>query len=201
MQVKKEIELVANYNVTKASNETLANIYCEYFQGSKNSEILGKIKNEDQWIIKSLTNILKDYNGKYKNQIKVIKEHNKIPDVLRVELAKLISGQSVTATFEANYLALWWDATPPANWDTQLWSETLRGEFTSRGSTSNTAFLDKFFGSVDVAWNTYLEVWVFVDGTASANSWFLLSRVNINETMWPNETLTINVSIAITSAT
>jgi len=43
-----------------------------------------------------------------------------VPDVLRNEMALLISGTTVTPTFKANYLAMGDDSTPPTNADTIL---------------------------------------------------------------------------------
>lgn len=203
--INKVVELAANYRITKATNKTLAKIYLELKSIAINEKNIIKTKKQiEKWvesIIIFLTENLRDYNGNFLNEIKVIEEHNKIPNVLRFELAKLISGETVTPTFKANYLALGNDATPPANTDVALWNETLRGLFTKRSVTNNVAFLDKFFWSTEVAGNTYLEVGTFVDGTASTDSGFLLSRVNIDESMSANENLTINVSITINSAT
>lgn len=163
-----------NYTITKATDEVASLIFKETWS----------------------TN-LRGYEWKYKDQIKQRHGHNLVPLVLRAELASLIAGNTVTPTFKANYLALGSSATPPTNADTQLWSETLRGLFTDRRAVDNIAYLDKFFWSVEVGGNNYNEVGVFVDGTGVANTWFLLSRININETMQALESLTINVTITI----
>jgi hypothetical protein len=107
----------------------------------------------------------------------------------------------VTPTFIANYLALGNGIVAPADTDTTLGAELVRGTFNQRSSLLNTAYLDKFFWSSEVGWLTILEAGSFVDGTATANSGYLLSRAPVNIVIWATETLTINVSISLTSAT
>ena len=123
--------------------------------------------------------------------------HNLVPLLLRNALANKIAGNVVTPTFAANYIALWDSATPPTIHDTTLGNEVLRGEFTNRFAIANIAFLDKFWSSTEVGGATYLEAWIFVDGTASADTWDLLSKIAINEAIGLKETLTINASITI----
>ena len=112
-------------------------------------------------------------------------------------MASMIVWDSVTPTMEAQYLALWDDNTTPANADTTLWNETLRQAFTNKFAIDNVAYLDKFFWSWDVWWNSYLEAGIFVDWSLTTDTWYLLSRILINETLWANETLTFNCSITI----
>lgn len=152
-------------------------------------------------IRREIGKILSDYKGLFKNELRVIEAHNIIPNVLRNQFATLLSGTSVPSSFQANYIALWNGNTTPVAADTQLANETKRGLFTNRYSSGSVAYLDRFFSSTEVAGQTFLEVGIFCDGTASANSGYLLSRVLINETMGANETLTINATITISSAT
>ena len=84
--------------------------------------------------------------------------------------------------------------------DTTLSDETVRQLFTNRYSSGSTAYLDAFFASSVVAGNTYLEAGIFCDGTASADTGYLLSRILMDETLSPNETLTINATITIANA-
>lgn len=123
--------------------------------------------------------------------------HNIVPSVLRNSLASLISGTTVTPTFKANYFALGTGNTAPTNSDTQLQTETLRALFTNRSAFTNIAYLDVFFSAVQVGGNTYQEAGIFVDGTGSANSGYLLSRVALNQTLGASQTLTVNCSITI----
>jgi hypothetical protein len=122
---------------------------------------------------------------------------NLVPSQLRNSLATLISGTTVTPTFKANYFALGTGSAAPANSDMMLQSETLRAQFTNRFAESNVAYLNVYFGNAQVGGNTYLEAGIFVDGSGSANSGYLLSHAAINQAIGPNETLTVNCSITI----
>lgn len=176
----KEIQLSTNYSFTKASQQTIDKICAEV--GCSLSDI---------------PKILRDYKWKYLSELKVKKSHNIVPAILRNSLALLISWTDVTPTFKANYIALWTGSTTPQNTDVKLETETIRGEFSNRYASTNVAFLDKFWSTAEVGWTTINEAGVFVDWTASADTWFLMSRILMNETMSVTETLTINVSITI----
>jgi len=52
----------------------------------------------------------------------------------------------------------------------------------------------------DAIAQTYSEVGIFCDGDLTPDSWFLLSHININESMSLSETLTINATISFWSA-
>ena len=110
---------------------------------------------------------------------------------MRYELAKLFTGNTPATTFNANYIALGTGSTAPANTDTKLNTETVRGGFTQRTYLDNTAFLDKFFSSAEVGGQSFLEVGVFCDGTSTPDSGFLLSRALTNISISSSETLTI----------
>lgn len=122
---------------------------------------------------------------------------NLVPNVLKYSLATLISGTSVTPSFKVNYLALGTGSTAPAANDTQLQTETLRGIIEQRQAINNVAYLSTYFGSAQVAGNTYLEAGMFVDGSAGANTGYLLSHVAINQAIGSNQSLTINASITL----
>lgn len=205
MQIKSELDLAPNYRLTIASDETIARMYLE----TKNKKVSPQN-------IKTVVEILKDKSGVLRDEIsrivssytwhllsrcRIIEAHNKIPNVLRYELAKKIAGITVTPTFVANYLAVWSGVVAVSDTDTQLWTELVRWLFTQRTADLNTAYLDKFFSSTEVGGLTINEVGTFVDGTGTANSGYLLSRILTNITLSANETLTVNVSISLTSAT
>lgn len=183
MEISKDVSVIANYKLSVCSDVIMKEIM----------KVTGCTSPEKA---------LRKYEWPLKHVIKTREWHNLVPLVLRTSLATLISWTSVTPTFKANHIALGSDSTPASNSDTQLWTETLRAEFWDRRSISNQAFLDKNFGSAEVGGNTYNEIGVFVDGTGIApsydvNSWYLLSRININQTMAATENLTINVTFTI----
>lgn len=173
-----EIWLAANYVLTVCSDEVMAQIMRET-NASNPAEAVSL------------------YKGHLRSQMRRWEGHNLVPSILRNSFATLISGTTVTPTFKANYIALGDDSAAPANTDTKLWNETIRRLFTDRRAIDNIAYLDKNFGSVEVWGNTYNEIWVFVDGTSTADTGYLLSRININQTMQALENLTINVTITI----
>lgn len=123
--------------------------------------------------------------------------HNLVPSVLRDSLATLISGTTVTPTFKANYFALGTGSNAPVNADLTLQTETIRAAFTNRSSYTNIAYLDVFFSAAQVGGNTYNEAGIFVDGTASVNTGYLLSRVALNQTLGAAQTLTVNCSVTV----
>jgi len=201
--IKDQLNFRFNYTFTRIKDEVLVRILKQFYENlgfdivNLKEEALRSVRMLKTQMPQQIINILKHYNGKYKNDIHITKAHNLVPDILREELATLLAGTTVTPTFKANYVALGSDATSPANDDTQLGTETLRGLFTNRYAIDNVAYLDKFFSSSEVGGNTYLEAGVFVDGTSSPNSGYLLSHVNMNETMTATESLTINSTITI----
>lgn len=89
--------------------------------------------------------------------------HNKIPNGIRFEFAKLVAGIPTATTFSANYLALGNGTTEPANTDTKLENELRRGTFQMRSTLENTAYLDKFWGASEVGGLTILEAGTFCD--------------------------------------
>ena len=126
---------------------------------------------------------------------KVQTYHNIVPSVLRNAYAAQASGDTVTPTFKCNYFSLGTGSSTPSNSDVALQTETLRALFTDRSSYLNVAYLDVFFPTASVAGNTYNEAGIFVDGSAGADTGYLLSRVAINQTLGAAQTLTVNCSI------
>ena len=142
-------------------------------------------------------NCLKKYQGDLTRFLRVEERHNLVPTQLRYELATLVSGTTITPTLKANYFALGTGSSAPANSDTTLQTESTRSVFTQRTAYQNVAYLDVFFPSTTVGGNTYNEAGIFVDGTASVNTGYLLSRVAINQVLGSSQTLTVNCSITI----
>jgi len=200
--IHKEMSLVSNYKISVWTTENLAKFLAKkmhhswsiwlfidkYWQIKKKyQEVLMKFLREQQHAGVFLSLMW----------IRYFEWHNIVPLVLREEFASLIAWNTVVPSFAANYMALWSGNTAPDNSDTWLETETIRWIFTNRFSVDNTAYLDKFFSSVEVWWNSYLEAWIFVDWTALTDSWYLLSRILIDQSMSATENLTINASITI----
>lgn len=199
-QINEEIGLRANYTFTRIPRDKLVQLIFDHFGGgeAKRAWYERRLDRKDPLLLKAIPEIVRNLKKPERYGAVVSRYHNLVPNVLRYSLATLISGTTVTPTFKANYLALGSGSTSPANGDTDLETETLRGTFTNRSALNNVATLDKFFDTSEVGGNSYNEAGVFVDGSASADSGYLLSRVGISETMGANETLTVNVTFTIT---
>lgn len=205
IQIPQTTLLKPNWRMTKADNVTLAKIILEklYVRDTIHNieAVVQRLKEGHQKTCQFLTKILKTYEGQHLGGLRIRETHNIIPQVLRYQLATMITGTTPASTFDANYVALWTGSGTPAATDTELVTEVVRWTFTNRYRVDETAYLDKFFTTSEVAWYTYLEAGVFCDGTGTPDSWYLLSRVEMNEDISANETLSINVAITITSAT
>lgn len=125
--------------------------------------------------------------------------HNLVPNVFLGEMAKRIGNvDTSTYTFIANKIALGDDGTAVDAADTALGNETKRSDFSVRDAIGSVAYLDKFFGSIEVGGSIIQEIGIFVDGAAGVGSaGLLLSHVNANETMAATESLTINATITV----
>ncbi|MEE9117837.1 MAG: hypothetical protein V3U02_04480 [Calditrichia bacterium] len=198
--IKARMGIKYNYKFTVATHKVLARILVEKVDKYKNccvSMIQLAIEQNKKKFEKDICNALRNYNGIFKDKLKVYEVHNLVPNVLRYELATLISGTTVTPTFKANYMAVGDDATAPTNSDTQLGNETLRGGFTNRYAIENVAYLDKFFSSAEVGGTSIQEAGIFVDGSATPGSGYLLSHTLHSESMAVSETLTVNSTVSI----
>jgi len=195
MQVPSDFKIRTNYTIIKVDDETLISIMAK-FMDLPREEIssMGKLHKELENIV---PRVLREYKWEYYEKLKIYKWHNIVPAVLRNELATLLTWTTVTPTFKANKIAMWSWSTTPLNTDTELQTETIRWDFSDRYAIDNIAYLDKFRSSWEVGGNSYQEVGIFVDGTWTVNTWYLLSRILINETMTSTETLSINASIEI----
>lgn len=197
--------LLPNYRFTIAKNETVAKIYLTEKKKKVSPQniktILEILAGKSWYIFEEISRIMATYRGPLLADCRQFETHNKIPNVLRYEFAKKIAGIAVTPTFAANYIAVWSGIVAAADTDTQLGTELVRGTFTTRTASLNVAYLDKFFTATEVGGLTINEIGTFVDGTGTANSGYLISRALQNIVLGVNETLTINVSISITSAT
>lgn len=148
LYIEQVTDLLPNYRFVVASEETLARMYLEK-KGLSPSKIridtvIDSIKSKGS-MLSVILDTIRDYSGKLLDQCRVYEYHNKIPSLLRNELAKVISGETVTPTFKANYLALGNGTTAPADADTTLDNELVRGTFEQRSAVAHVAYLDKFW--------------------------------------------------------
>jgi len=111
MKIESVADLKPNWKITKATNETLAKIYLDhhkrpitkkmvnYFAETLNRKKASNIKRE-------IGEILRTYKGIFKKDLQIIETHNLVPNVLRNQLATLLTGEDVPSSFKANYVAL-----------------------------------------------------------------------------------------------
>lgn len=204
-KVKDTMSLEPNYRLTIASNETVARIYLETKKkkvSPQNIKTIIDILSDKSWVLRDeIARIMTKYSGPLLANCRIVETHNKIPNVYRYDLAKKIAWQTTASTLIANYIAVWSGTTAVADTDTQLATELVRRPFTDRTSDLNVSYLDVFFSAIEVGGLTINEIGSFVDGTGTANSGYLLSRALTNIVLSANETLTVNVTISLTSAT
>lgn len=178
--MEKTIHQTINYKITKANESTLR-----------------KICDELHCDINEVSSHLRNYKWQHLDELEIREWHNIVPMIVRSEFALLLTWTTPSTTFNCNYCAIWTWSSTPQNTDVVLDNETKRQTFSNRYSVENVAFFDKFRASSDVWWTTVTECWLFCDWTAMVDTWFLLSRVLLNETMTTTETLTVNASITI----
>ena len=127
--------------------------------------------------------------------------HNIVPTVGRSRIASALAGFIADEDdIKVNYSALGTGTTAPANGNTQLETETFRKLIASI-STSNNIFYGTAFYLAGDTNGTFFEHGIFINGSASANSGIILSRVLLNAptgiTKSATETLTIEHSIEL----
>lgn len=134
--------------------------------------------------------------------VKQVVYHNKVVDRGTEMLARIVSGDT-TYTGIINYCALGTGTAAGAAGDTQLGTETFRKLVSSKTYSANQAFISTFFTAVETT-GTYGEVGHFVDGTGTANSGRLFSRIGdpdtteLTVTKSASETLTIDYKVTFT---
>lgn len=116
---------------------------------------------------------------------------NLVPTVGRTMLANQVGSSTPTNVPYAKYIELGSGTNAPANGDTALQTSVYRNAVASRTNASNVAYVTGFFNATETS-GTYREAGVFCDGTASAGTGVLLSRVAINVTKTTSNTLTID---------
>lgn len=122
---------------------------------------------------------------------------NLLPTVGRTAIAQHLTNVSPTpAALVVNYVALGTGTNSPANADTTLQTEVFRNAVASRTNANNIGYITGFYASTDTN-GTYREVGLFINGTGSANTGTLFSRVAVNITKTSVQTLTVDYTITI----
>lgn len=129
-------------------------------------------------------------------QVQVFEYENIIPTSGRTNIANHLTAAVPTNALRLNKAALGTGTNAPANSDTQLQTETYRNDLASRTNNANIAYVTAFFTATEVT-GTFREAGIFSDGTASANTGVLFSRVAINITKSNSQTLTLDWTLTV----
>lgn len=122
---------------------------------------------------------------------------NILPTVGRAAVAEnLAEAVPSVPNIYVNYTALGTGTNTPANGDTTLQTETFRKLTASGNGVSNAAIISAFYTAAETS-GTFREAGLFINGTASANSGTLFSRIAINITKTTSQTLTIDYTITV----
>lgn len=126
----------------------------------------------------------------------VVVVENIVPTVGRTMIANNLTDTTPDNVMYVKKVALGSGTNTPANGDTTLQTETYRNDVASRTNASNIGYVTGFFSATEVS-GTFREAGLFSDGTASANTGILVSRVAINITKSLSESLTIDWTLTI----
>jgi hypothetical protein len=110
-------------------------------------------------------------------------------------MARIMADQS-PAGCKITHTALGTGTNAPAAGDTQLQTEVFRKVTASAMNASNVGYLSAYYTATEVT-GTFREVGLFINGTGTANSGTLFSRVAVNITKSSSETLTIDYQITL----
>lgn len=121
---------------------------------------------------------------------------NLVPTVARQMIANQLTDASPDNTMLATHIALGTGTNAPANADTTLQTETYRNIPASMNNVANVANITGFFSTTETS-GTFREAGIFSNGTGSANTGILVSRVAINIVKSTSETLTLDWTLTL----
>ncbi|MBA3756490.1 MAG: hypothetical protein H0X02_09785 [Nitrosomonas sp.] len=142
--------------------------------------------------------------GKYKftltdintGEVQVFEYDNIITSVGKAMIANNLTDATPENSMLLNKAALGSGTSTPVIGDYQLQTETYRNNIASKSNTSNFAYATAYFNATETS-GTYREAGLFSNGTATANSGVLFSRVAINVTKTTSQTLTMDWTMTI----
>lgn len=121
---------------------------------------------------------------------------NIVPTVGRTMIANNLTDTTPDNVPYVKYAEVGTGTNAPANSDTTLQTSTYRNAIASRTNASNVGYVTAFYNATETS-GTFREAGIFCDGTASAGTGILLSRVAINVTKTTSNTLTIDWTLTI----
>lgn len=123
---------------------------------------------------------------------------NLVPATALALIASLIGQSSSANAGKVTHCALGSGTTAPASGNTTLETEVYRNAIASLNSVGAVVYATGFFSAPETS-GTYREAGIFIDGTGTANSGTLLSRVAINITKTTSQTLTLDWTLTLTT--
>lgn len=137
--------------------------------------------------------ILAAYHRRF--AVRTFRESNIVPTCALEMLAKAITGSlSSLAEVEVNKSALGTGTDAPAAGDTVLDTEVYRKDIASQSYASNVGYNTAFYTATEVS-GTFYEHGIFANGTGSADTGTLVSRVLLNAPTGIAKTLTNTLTI------
>lgn len=187
LKTNSDLKLVGNIKckINDTSSLSLADVF---FNNNLRDKLLKGIISKKEYLEKLIL-------GKTKF---VDEKHNIIANVGLGVLARLLANDTTYSGY-INYAGLGTGTTTAVATDTSLETETFRNQQFSASFTGTKALLTAFYDTGEVE-GTFKEFGNFIDGTATADSGQLFSRVNINWTKNLIDTMTISQEYTLTNA-
>lgn len=129
-------------------------------------------------------------------EVRVIEKKNLITTAGKNYVVSRLMQDGTPLNMRITHTALGTGATAPAITDTQLQTETFRKATASATSSGNVGYLSAYYTAPEVT-GTFKEVGLFINGTSTANTGTLFSRVAVDITKSAIETLTIDYTITL----
>ncbi len=130
-------------------------------------------------------------------EVQVLEYDNIVTAVCWAMIANNMFSATPTNSMLVNKAALGTSTTTPATSQTQLVAEVYRNNIASKSNIANIGYATAYFNATETS-GTYREAAIFSNGTATANSGVMVSRVAINVTKTTSQTLTIDWTLQIT---
>jgi hypothetical protein len=132
----------------------------------------------------------------YTDEEQVFEYDNVVTSATWTMIANNFTDGAPDNTMLLNKAVLGTGTSTPTTADTQLQTEVYRNNLASKSNVANLAYATAYFNATETT-GTYREAGIVVDGTASANTGVLVSRVAINITKTSSQTLTLEWTLTI----
>jgi hypothetical protein len=132
----------------------------------------------------------------YTGEVEVFEYDNVVTKDAWIMVANNFADATPANSMLFNKAVLGTGTNPPDEDDHQLQTEVYRNDLASKSNVENMAYATAYFNATEVT-GTFREAGIVVDGTASANTGVLVSRVAINITKTNTQTLTLEWALTI----